>query len=281
MLGLPAGTSYRLLLPEQWVRLPVNSVGMRAAARRHLETRFADLPRDSTLALRRRLEDELVGLAETVSGQFAVDILLLSMDIGGLPVSASGLVSLVPIPLSDEEQLERLRQTTSPDADSSEVVDLGSNRMVRVLRHAEPTTADGEPVEAAPATTPTVLGPDDGTATPLTGRARILGLLRAGARQRRGHTAQLRDPGARPVRGAHRAVRRRRLDPAVATDGVVMAVTHRIPPGSHILVRTAYGRSGPQTASADSGRSSRVKERSCPVELQLSIPVPRPTWPAG
>ncbi len=173
-LGLPPGTSYRLLLPPQWVRLPVNSVGMRAAARRHLEVRFADLPRDRTLALRRQLEDELVGLAETVSGQFAVDILLLSTDLAGVPVSASGLVSLVPIPLSDETHLQRLRETTAEGADTSGVVDLGSNRVVRVLRHAEPTSADGEPVAATAEVARTVLGPDDGSATPLTGRSRLL-----------------------------------------------------------------------------------------------------------
>ena len=145
--ALPAGLAYRLLLPEQWVKLPADPTAMRAAARRHLEHRFADLPRDRTAQLRRSLEDDLVRLADAAGSAYAVDILLLSLDVAERPVSASCLVSLVPIPLADAAALGTLAAELGDGALTSEVVDLGPHRVVRVTRDEQPA-AEGPAVVA-------------------------------------------------------------------------------------------------------------------------------------
>lgn len=147
---LPDGLRYRLVLPEGWIRLPANPLALRPAARRLLAGRFADLPRDTTAQLRRQLEDELVQLADTASDQFAVDLLLLDHEVEGRPLSASCVVSLVPVPLHGPDSLAQLAQESGEGALSSEILTFTHTAAVRVVREEAPAT-HAAPLSAAEA----------------------------------------------------------------------------------------------------------------------------------
>lgn len=146
---LPDGLRYRLVLPDGWTRLPANPVALRPAARQLLTERFKDLPRDRTAQLRRELEDELVQLADTASDQFAVDLLLLELDVDGRPVSGSCVVSLAPVPLEGSEALARLAQELREGALASEVITFAATAAVRVVREESTPAPPVTPGQAA------------------------------------------------------------------------------------------------------------------------------------
>lgn len=177
--SIPAGLRYRLVLPEGWLRLPADPVALRPAARAVIAERFAGLPRDSTAQLRRELEDELVALADTASGQFAVDLLLLTSEVAGRPLSASCVVSIVPVPLDGPVALAELVEDSADGALSSEILQLGRHTGVRVVRDELPSTdpaaerPPGLDARIAEAVRDTV-GPDAVTAVPATRPSRLV-----------------------------------------------------------------------------------------------------------
>lgn len=141
--------AYRIALPDAWVRLPTNPLAMRSAARGYLERRYASLPRDQTLPVRRRMEDHLVQLADDATTRMGVDLLMLDLQVEGQSLTATCLVSLTPLPLSDQSSLEAVAAVCSVDALSSQVLELGSHRACRVVREDvpeadEPSTPEQE-----------------------------------------------------------------------------------------------------------------------------------------
>lgn len=128
-----------MALPDAWVRLPTNPLAMRSAARGYLERRYATLPRDSTLPVRRRIEEHLVQLAEDATTRMGVDLLLLDLQVQQEALTATCLVSLTPLALPDETALAALASACAADALRSEVVPLGTHLVCRVVREDVPS----------------------------------------------------------------------------------------------------------------------------------------------
>lgn len=176
-VSVPAGLAYRLVLPEGWIRLPADPVALRPAARAMLMERFKALPRDSTAQLRRQLEDELVQLGDSASGQFALDLLLLDTEVAGRPLAASCLVSILPVPIADSEQLAALAQDAREGALRSEVLPLGRYTGVRVVRDEVPEALDplsSEQQEQVAAVMREMVGPDAVTTGAGPGASRVV-----------------------------------------------------------------------------------------------------------
>lgn len=180
-VSVPAGLRYRLVLPEGWIRLPADPVALRPAARAMLTERFKALPRDSTARLRRQLEDELVQLGDSASGQFAVDLLLLDTEVAGRPLAASCLVSILPVPIADSEQLAALAQDAREGALRSEVLPLGRYTGVRVVRDEvseasenQPDPLSSEQQEQVAAVIREMVGPDAVTTGAGPGASRVV-----------------------------------------------------------------------------------------------------------
>lgn len=152
-----AGLAYRLALPDAWVRLPTNPLEMRTAARRYLERRYGDLPRDSTLAVRRRLEEHLVQLADQAADRHGLDLLLLDLQVEQQTLTATCLVSLTPLPVGDPGALQVLAEACAPEAISSEVVALGTHLVCRVVRDGEQAAQESSTPEQDRATVSAVL----------------------------------------------------------------------------------------------------------------------------
>lgn len=173
----PPAVHYRLVLPDGWVRLPADPVALRPAVRRWLSGRFAGQSRDATAQLRRELEQELVELADRGAEVRAVDLLLLTLDVADRPLSGSCVVSVLPLALSEPEQLAELAEAARGDALSSEVVPLGAGSGVRVVRDEHPVETPavltGRQSERAAAVVRELVGPDAVTAPtqPPTSRA--------------------------------------------------------------------------------------------------------------
>ena len=60
-----------MALPSAWVRLPMEPVAMRTAARAWLKRRYAHRSIDETAQLRRRAEEQLVELTQRPSASTA------------------------------------------------------------------------------------------------------------------------------------------------------------------------------------------------------------------
>lgn len=135
-------TGYRVVLPAGWHRLPADPVAVRPVARRLLLQAWADRPRDATAAARRTLEDELVRLADRAADQGGHELLVSLQEVGGVPLAASAVVSLVPLPLEGEAGLAELAEVSADGALSSEVVALGPHRAVVVARDVALPGAD-------------------------------------------------------------------------------------------------------------------------------------------
>ncbi len=136
--------SYRMALPEPWVRLPMEPTAMRAAVRAWLLRKYAHRSRDETVQLRRQVEEELVALTRRPGTEYARQMLVLSLEVGQIPVSASCLVSLLPQDLSAPDALTTLAAELADGSVHCEVDDLGSNQAVVVVRdEVVPGARDG------------------------------------------------------------------------------------------------------------------------------------------
>lgn len=126
--------SYRMALPAPWVRFPMEPTAMRSAVRAWLLRKYANRSRDETAPARRHIENQMVELANRTGLQYSRQMLVLSIDVDGLPVSASCLVSVIPQDLHGPDALEDLARDLSAGAKSSAVEELGGNRGVVVVR---------------------------------------------------------------------------------------------------------------------------------------------------
>lgn len=135
-------TGYRIVLPEGWHRLPADPIALRPIVRELLHRLWADLPRDSTAQRRRDLEQELVRLGDAASDQGGRELLLSLRAVGGVPLAASAVVSMVATGLAGEPGLVELARVSAEGAISSEVADLGRNRGVVVVRDQAFEAAD-------------------------------------------------------------------------------------------------------------------------------------------
>ena len=119
--GAAAGWRWTLLLPPNWITLPSDAIGGRAAVRTLLDRQLAHLPRDRVARLRRQLEAELRGLLGQArdAGAGAVHAHVALMR--GLPVSATCTVSLLEGGVDDPRLLAALAATL---ADGEAVVDV-------------------------------------------------------------------------------------------------------------------------------------------------------------
>lgn len=125
---------YRLVLPPGWTRLPMEPVALRPAARAWLLARSSTLPRDRTAQARRAVEDDLVALASRPGAEYARMLLVLSVEAQSRPVSASCLVSELPLDLSDETRLEAVRASREAGTVACAVTDVGPHRALVVVR---------------------------------------------------------------------------------------------------------------------------------------------------
>lgn len=135
-------SGYRIVLPEGWHRLPADPIALRPIARELLHRLWADLPRDSTAQRRRDLEQELVRLGDAASDRGGRELLLSLRAVGGVPLAASAVVSMVATGLAGEGGLVELARVSADGAISSEVTDLGRNRGVVVVRDQAVEAAD-------------------------------------------------------------------------------------------------------------------------------------------
>jgi hypothetical protein len=126
--------SYRMALPAPWVRFPMEPTAMRSAVRAWLLRKYAHRSRDETAQLRRHIENQMVELANRSGSQYSRQMLVLSIDVDGFPVSASCLVSVIPQDLHGPNALEDLARDLSAGARSSAVEELGRSLGVVVVR---------------------------------------------------------------------------------------------------------------------------------------------------
>lgn len=139
---------YRLVVPTGWVRLPMDPVGMREAARAMLLRAYPDRGRDETARLRHALEGELVALTRRPGNEYARMLLVLAQRVQDRPISASCLVSLLPRRVEGEAGLQELAAEGAEGALASVVEDLGDNRGVVVVRDQVVALPEGVDVEA-------------------------------------------------------------------------------------------------------------------------------------
>lgn len=93
--GRTADWRWSLLLPPNWVTLPVEAEAGRTAVRRLLDRQMAHLPRDRVAPARRRMEGELRSLLTEARQAGAATLHAHVGLIRGVPVSATCAVSLV------------------------------------------------------------------------------------------------------------------------------------------------------------------------------------------
>lgn len=142
------GVRYRLAIPDGWATFPAQPASLRPALRRWLLRRLVHRSRDETVVLRRRAEDELVRLAQSPGTEYAKQLLVLSLDVGEVPITATCLVALVPQHVPDDAALAALAiQLTSPTA-SAEVTELGQSKGIVVVQDTVPTARELQPTDA-------------------------------------------------------------------------------------------------------------------------------------
>ena len=83
------GVRYRLAVPDGWTSFPVQAARLRPATAGGCFADFSHRSRDETVALRRRAEDELVQLAQSPGIEYAKQLLVLSLDVGQVPITAT------------------------------------------------------------------------------------------------------------------------------------------------------------------------------------------------
>ena len=93
--GRTAEWRWSLLLPPNWVTLPVEAEAGRTAVRRLLDRQMAHLPRDRVAPARRRMEGELRSLLTEARQAGATTLHAHVGLVRGVPVSATCAVSLV------------------------------------------------------------------------------------------------------------------------------------------------------------------------------------------
>jgi hypothetical protein len=99
---------WSLLLPPNWITLPVEAAAGRAAVRRLLGTQLANLPRDRVAQARRRLESELTALLGEAREAGASTLYAHLGLIRGVPVSGTCAVSVVHGPVDDPRLVAEL-----------------------------------------------------------------------------------------------------------------------------------------------------------------------------
>lgn len=124
----PAG--YELLLPPGWWRIPAEPVAARRSIRTLLDRRLAHLPRDEVAAQRAELEARLRDLVSNAQEIGAVDVLVPVDPVGGLPVAASCVVTIVP----GSASVAALAARMGEGAEEHEVVEIAGRPAVRVRR---------------------------------------------------------------------------------------------------------------------------------------------------
>lgn len=93
--GTAADWRWSLLLPPNWITLPVEAEAGRAAVRRLLDRQMAHLPRDRVAQARRRMQADLRSLLGEARQAGASTLHAHVGLIRGVPVSATCAVSLV------------------------------------------------------------------------------------------------------------------------------------------------------------------------------------------
>lgn len=125
-----------MVLPDTWIRLPTNPITLRPIVRRLLLERWADQPRDATVQRRRQLEQQLVEQGSSAADGGGRELLVCLQTVDDVPLPASAVVSLHATLVDGEEGLQELARASASGAISSEVLDLGRNRGVLVVRDA-------------------------------------------------------------------------------------------------------------------------------------------------
>ena len=153
------GVRYRLAVPDGWMTFPVQAARLRPAIRRWLLRRLAHRSRDETVALRRRAEDELVQLAQSPGIEYAKQLLVLSLDVGQVPITATCLVALVPRHLPDNGAMAALVIELTPPAGTAEMAELGGSTGIVVVQDIVPIAREQQPSDAELAELLSRIGP--------------------------------------------------------------------------------------------------------------------------
>jgi hypothetical protein len=144
----PPGVRYRFAIPDGWTAFPAQAANLRPAVRRWLLGRLSHRSRDETVALRRRAEDELVRLAQSPGVEYAKQLLVLSLDVGQVPITATCLVALVPQHLPDDAALATLAAELAPPMGTAEVTQLGGCTGIVVVQDIVPIAREQQPSDA-------------------------------------------------------------------------------------------------------------------------------------
>lgn len=147
---MTATAGYRMVLPDTWVRLPANPLALRPIARRLLQELWADQSRDVSFPRRRQLEEHLVALGDQAAEGGGRELLVCLEAAGDVPLPASAVISVQPTLLEGEQGLQELAAVSADGALSSEVLEVGRQRGVVVVRDT--------PLDAPPSL------PEEGTA---------------------------------------------------------------------------------------------------------------------
>ncbi|MGW7424778.1 hypothetical protein ACWGJB_32910 [Streptomyces sp. NPDC054813] len=142
MTTTSAPTSYTLVLPPGWARIPLRH-GTDAAVRRILDRSFAGLPRDEVFAYRRELEDGLRQRIAEARKANGLDLYLPVELVHGMALPASFLVSETRTPAAPDVDPREVALFLASEEDGREVVGLDGAPSVRTERSAPADPARG------------------------------------------------------------------------------------------------------------------------------------------
>lgn len=119
--GGQAGWRWTLLLPPNWVTLPVEPAAGRAAVKRLLDRQLAALPRDRVATVRRLLESELRNLLGQARDAGVSALHAHLALVRGLPVSASCTVRMLRGGVDDPRLVAEMADVLGADGTVVEI----------------------------------------------------------------------------------------------------------------------------------------------------------------
>jgi hypothetical protein len=147
-----SAVGWSVLLPDNWFHIPLDETRHRRVATLLRQT-FASLPRDAVFPWRRELEQQINSLTDDALAEGGSDVYLLVDPRYGLPLAATCLASLVPIPLPADVPGEVLARTLATRDGDVPLVLLVEGQDCAAIRREESAVIedDSRPAGSAPA----------------------------------------------------------------------------------------------------------------------------------
>jgi hypothetical protein len=153
-----SAVGWSVLLPDNWFHIPLDESRRRRVAALLRQT-FSSLPRDAVFPWRRELEQQINSLTDDALAEGGSDVYLLVDPRYGLPLAATCLASLVPIPLPADVPAELLARTLANRDGDRPLVLLVEGQDCAAIQREESAVIedDARPAGSASAPAPATL----------------------------------------------------------------------------------------------------------------------------